>query len=556
MTLDDLNLPKENTPEQNAPVFTLDSLETPETSAPVITLDSLEEPAAPAAPVFTLDALEEDPVAEPIPEPIPVCIPEPVPEPVAEPAPAPIPEPLPVYTPEPVPAPVPQPVPQPVYRPEDRQPVYHSTPVQPVVHRSNVQPVVHHANPAQPTYHANPVQPVQPVQPQKPEKAPKVRGKKPHIAVRIPLQLLSFILAVALFAVVIGGVLLADLREVTSENGMKKLVNALLTGGESAPVQIHPAPIQADPMSNIAWDSTSPTIPGDITVDEDGNITIGGDVSINPEDIPDDILNGGGGEANVLNLVDWVYEQIDASTDKPLKFSKSEFREFVQESTVGDYVSEKLTGYTEDFINDTEETEITTREILKLLEENEDLMRTTLHVEPTDEQWDQIEVTVETMVEQNDINGTIRDKVYTAVDTVLEENAEMLGGMDRKGLQELLQTLTSDGLFFTFVGAAVLLLVLLCLLNYYNVPAGLTWAAVPTILAGIILALPVLLLNTAADTVSGLIPALSGVTGLLASFVDVFALIHYGVLGIGVLLLIVSIVWRVIRSVVRKSRAA
>ena len=181
-------------------------------------------------------------------------------------------------------------------------------------------------------------------------------------------------------------------------------------------------------------------------------------------------------------------------------------------------------------------------------------MRTTLHVEPTDEQWDQIEVTVETMVEENDINGTIREKVYTAVDKVLEENAEMLGGMDREGLQEMLQLLTSDGLFITFVGAAALLLLLLCLLNYYNVPAGLTWAAVPTILAGIIMALPILLLSTATDAVAGLIPELSAFVGLLASCLDVFAPIHYGLLGIGALLLIVSIIWRAIRGAVRRSR--
>lgn len=533
MTLDDLNLPKEEAPEQNAPVFTLDSLEVPETdpAAPVFTLDSLEEPEVPAAPVFTLDALEKTPA-----------------EPAAEPAPEP--------TPEPTPAPVPQPTPEPVFRGEDRQPVYHSTPVQPVVHRSNAQPVMHHTNPVQPTYHAAPVQPAEPVQPKKAAKAPKVRGKKPHIAVRIPLQLLSFVLAAALFAVVIGGVLLADLREVTSENGIKKLVNALLVGSESAPVHIQPTPVQADPMSNITWDSTSPSSPDDITVDEDGNIVIGGDVSINLEDIPDDILSGGGSEANVMNLVDWVYEQIDASTDKPLKFSKGELREFVQESTVSDYLSEKLAGYADDFINNSEKTEITTREVMNLLKENEDLMQSKLNMELTDEQWVQIEVTVETLVEENDINATIRSEVYTAVDKVLEENSEMLGGMERKELQELLQLLTSDGLFIAFVGAAIVLLVLLCLLNYYNVPAGLTWAAVPTILAGILLALPILLLDTATEAVAGLVPGLSAVMSLLTSCVDVFAPIHYGLLGIGVLLLIASIVWRVIRAAVRKSHAA
>lgn len=471
MTLDDLNLPEEETAGTSAPVFTLDALED-------------AKPAEPEMPVVDPEmSADAVPATEPIPEPV-------------------------VHTPP--------------------QPAYPSAPV------------------------AAPVaEPMQPAATNKPPKAPKPRRRKPHIALRIPMQLLSFVLAVVLFAVLICGVLLADLRQITSEGGIKQIVNALLMPTASAPVTVHPAPIQVDLMSNEEQSSTEGTLPGDITVDENGNISIGGDITIDPSDIPDDILTGGGSEANVGNLVDWIYEQIDESTDKPLKYTKEEMRAFVQESTVADYLSEKLAGYADDFINNTENTEITSREIMKLLKENEYLMKSKLNMELTDEQWDQIEKTVDEIVEKNDINATIRDTVYTAVDTALEETAPILGDVKREDLQATLQLLTSDSLFIGFAGAAVLLLLLLCLLNYYNVPAGLTWAAIPAMIAGTILSLPVLALQTATDVVMDLLPELNSIIGVLASFIGVFAPIHYGLLIIGFSLLIVSIVWRVVRAVVR-----
>ncbi len=504
--------------------MTLDDLNLPEPELPEVPAAGAEEPEATveATPVVTLDALEEEPAPEPTPEP------------------------------------------EPVFHQQPQQPVYHSTPTQPVYHNTQAQPVYHNS-PVRPVHSAQileptsaPEKPAAPIKHEKPAKHHK-HHRKPPIGLRVVMQFGSFLLAIALFAVVIGGVLIADLRELTSEGGIKKIVNALLMPVEKAPVSIHPAPIHAAPLSNKldepAAPGTQPTEPGDVTVDENGNVIIGGDTSVNLGDIPDDILTGGGGDGNVLNLVDWFYDQIDASTDKPLKYSREEMREFVQESTVSDYLSEKLAGYTADFINGTEETQIDTREVMDLLKENEDLMQSKLNMELNDQQWVQIENTVVKIVEEDDLNTTIRDKVYTAVDNVLEENSALLGGIDREDIQETLQFLTSDGLFFGILGGGLLLLALLILLNYYNPPAGLTWAAISVLMAGLILALPIVLLTTATELVISMIPGIAGVVGLLASFVDVFAPVHYTAVGIGAALLVASILWRILRAVFRKRRA-
>ncbi len=408
------------------------------------------------------------------------------------------------------------------------------------------------------------------------EKPKKRKKKKPHIALRILLQLLSFVLSLVLFVTLIAGVLLADLRQLTSEGGIKKIINALLIPGASAPVEIHVAPIQADRMS-VKWDETVPslpdgvtlppdatlppdvTLPGDITVDENGNITVGGEQVTIPDidisDIPVDILGGGSGEANVMDLVDWVYDTIEETGDVEMPCTKEEMRDFIQESTVADFVSEKLAGFTEDIINGTENTVITSDELVGLLKENEPLIKDKLKVEITEDQWFQIENAVVQVVEENKINETIRDTVYETVDSVLEENSAALGGLKREDIQAVLQTLTSDNLFYTFVGVTLGLLLLLCLLNFYNVPAGLTWASLPAIFAGLIMAAPILLLTNSADLVTGLVPDIGPVVGVLASFVGALKPIHYGLLGIGVGLLVLSIIWRIVRAIVRKNRA-
>lgn len=440
--------------------------------------------------------LEEAPeMPQPVPEELPETEPEAPCAPVSEP------EPLPLYDPEPQPEPGPVPA---------RDPEPQSAPV---------------------------------LAPE-PEK-PKKRRRKPHIALRILLQLLSFLLAWALFVTVLCGVALADLRQITSEAGIKKVVSALLnTTAEEAPVTVLPTPVQGVKLSSDGEDpdATADGTWGEIVVDGDGTVSIGDGISIDLGAIPDDILTGGGSDSNVSNLVDWLYDQVESSADADLKFSREELQDFVQESTVADYLSEKLAGFAEDFINGTDSTDFTADEIMDLLKENERLMKKKLDVELSDQQWAEVESAVEQLVEENNIGETVRTKVYDAIDSALEETTG--GEFGREDLQILLQALVSDGLFYGVVAVAVALVALLCLLNYYNVPGGLTWAAMFTLLAGAVVSLPLALAQEL-----GALYAEHALAGTLLSFLDVFKPIHYGVLILGGGLLAVSVIWRILRRV-------
>ena len=95
------------------------------------------------------------------------------------------------------------------------------------------------------------------------------------------------------------------------------------------------------------------------------------------------------------------------------------------------------------------------------------------------------------------------------------------------------------------MAVVAVLILLLCGANFYNIPAGMTWASMPCILIGGILALPIAVLQ--------LMPTILGEMAAFAPMVNVLAPIHYAVPVIGLVLLIGSIVWRIVRSCLRHS---
>ena len=394
---------------------------------------------------------------------------------------------------------------------EEATPVVAAPPVQipaPVV----AAPVIPQSAPAAPQY--------MPVQKQ--EKKVKTR-RKPHIVLRILMQLLSFVLCLVLVGSLVATVVLADLNHLRSAGGIKQLINAVLipdSGSQSAKPHVGAAGV---------------TIPGNVDL----------------SDLPIDLLTGGTAEENLESLIEWAYEKMEESSDVPLNFSKEDVMEFVEESTVTDFIADKLASYTEDFINGTQNTTITADEIMDLIEDNEDLIEEKFHMVITPNIRETIEKNVVKVVEEDDLNSTIRVQVFESVEQTIDQTASDMG-MSWEEIQPILQLLCADTTLYIAIGVCVLLLVLLCLLNYYNIPAGLTWFAIPSILVGILLTLPLVLLQTSPDLFAQFLP--TAVVGVVAAFADVLLPIHATVLIAGLAVLVVSIFWRVIRSVVNRKR--
>ena len=191
-----------------------------------------------------------------------------------------------------------------------------------------------------------------------------------------------------------------------------------------------------------------------------------------------------------------------------------------------------------------EHTEITAEELVQLVEENKTLIEETFQVEITDEQMAEIQANVTTIVEENDINGTIRTEMNKAMDSMTSEMAG--AGIPLAEIMQTVRLLSQDTVLYGAIGACVLLLLLLCGANFYNIPGGLTWASVPCILIGGLLAAPIAIVQT--------MPELLGGAASFAPMVGVLALNHYAVPAIGLALLIISIIWRIVRACVRNNR--
>lgn len=359
-----------------------------------------------------------------------------------------------------------------------------------------------------------------PVPVQIPKKAQQEKGKRrgPSLLVKIPLQLLSLLLSLVLVVFLLATAVLLDCNRMLSAGGIKQLVGAVLSVSQSA----NPSPNPAVGAVGVGVHMEDPTFPSDV-------------------EIPSEVLTDGSTEA----LVDWICDMVSQSTGQEVTVDREQVQTFVQESTVTDFLAEKVAGYADDFIHETRNTQITAEELQALFSENQALIEETFQVEITPEVKENIDAAIEKSVEENNLNDTIYEQVFTSMEEAIDDS---MPGMDSDTLRGYLQLLTSPGVVWGAIGLCVALMLLLCALNFYNLPGGLTWSAVSCILAGTILSLPVAILQSSPALLSDMLALPELVTHLVTSFLSVFALVHYGMLALGVALLLLSIVWRVIRA--------
>ena len=159
---------------------------------------------------------------------------------------------------------------------------------------------------------------------------------------------------------------------------------------------------------------------------------------------------------------------------------------------------------------------------------------------------------VEKIVVEQDINNTIREQVFTAVEDAINESVSSTGKR-WEDIQPLVKIICSDVTLYVAIGVCVLLMLLLMLLNFYNIPGGLTWIAIPCIIVGGLMTLALALAPSLPSMISG-IPAAA--VDIIASFTAALLPIHAFVPILGVALLIISIIWRAIRSAVLRKRSA
>lgn len=340
--------------------------------------------------------------------------------------------------------------------------------------------------------------------PQEPAPQQKYQRRKPHIALRIGMQFLSFVLCMMLCVSLVATVLIADLHVLTSAGGIKKIITAALMPSR--------APYAASAVVGAAGVRLNESQPS------------------------------GSGENNAV--MDMLYNTLQEMLGEDVNVDRSKLEEFVENSTVADFIAEKTAGLAEDIINGTEETQITAEDMIRLVEENKAAIEQSFGVTITEEQMTQIRDNMAQVMEQQDLTNKIRTEINKTIESATESAAG--AGIPLAEILDVIRLLTQDAVLYGAIGLCVLLIALLCGANFYNVPAGMTWAAVPCILIGLILSAPIAALQFMPDMLGGL--------GGLAGLVNVFAPIHYAVPIFGVVTLIASIVWRIVRSCIQNGQ--
>ncbi|MGN1000249.1 MAG: hypothetical protein ACI4PO_11920 [Faecousia sp.] len=353
--------------------------------------------------------------------------------------------------------------------------------------------------------------------------------QKPHVAIRILMQLLSLLLSLVLLFGVISAALVADLRQVTAKDGIKQILVTLLQG----PATVRPAVGAV----NIRLDSAS-------------------------EQSSSQVLDA---------LVDMAMEYLATMEGLPEELDenalRSEVEAFLNESTLVDFLTDKVAGYTSDYLTGEALTTITPEEIRQLVEENKEVIQNRFGIEITREQTDAIV----RAIEEVDIDTAVRKEVFESIDRMplggpsvrpedpdnpaLSENSGIPQNLTVGELVRILQQISSDSVMAACVGFCAVLVLLLLLCNFYSIPGGLGWASAPTIFAGLLLSLPIFWIQGNPETLTMLVNGEPTVANVIAGLASTLAPVHFAVLGIGIALAAASIAARVIRSVMRKRKA-
>ncbi len=249
-------------------------------------------------------------------------------------------------------------------------------------------------------------------------------------------------------------------------------------------------------------------------------------------------------------LVDWAYSFALQLLGEDADISKSDIREFIKVSTVQDFIVDKLSDTAESFLREgTFGSILTAEELSRFLQDNKELVQEYFGVELTPDRIDKLNE----LLEQAMAEGGLSQVIQEMVDSFLASDEPMTIGPVTltQTPQQLLDSIRAIA-----TGAVLTVLLLICLglaavlcgLNFYNLPGGLTWVSAACLVAGGMLSLALLLVD---KLTAGL------ETGaLLGTLARSFAPVHYGIFFGGVGLLAVSVLWRVLRSSAEKNRAA
>ena len=365
-------------------------------------------------------------------------------------------------------------------------------------------------------------QPELPVMPaaEKPQKIKKIRKtRKRPWPLKILLELIAIVLCVTLFAVTIAGALVLDLRVMTSQGGIEKILTQLLVSTPSGSAQ-----------------SQTP---------EHGTTVI----------LLSDGLTENEQEASNF-ITDMLYDMLQESIGQDLPVTKGQISEFLEKSTATEFIAEKMSGAIDDFLNDTSNTTITKDEVLELVRDNTELIKESFDFEITDDMIAEVETMLNDIpvweeLEQKGLVPYLEENLLLPdMETGSGSDGSVSGGLAAvKQAMEYVRLTTSNTAIACLAGVVIALALLVLLVNW-SLPKTLSDVGITFLFAGLILSS--LNFIGASGALEMLLADQMEIIGLINGILASIAVVHYTVLGTGVALIILAIIAKIIKNSRRK----
>lgn len=365
--------------------------------------------------------------------------------------------------------------------------------------------------------------------------------KKPAFPVRLALGFLSLILCVLLIGSVLAAELLMDLKILASSDSLKNILTKVAAASDAQ--ESEPSAQSRNPYLvslSDTWEIPDGFDPNDLPA------------GLDPSDIPADIASGDLGSIDLSDM-DSITELLDSDNlagviesfvqeylGEEVTVDAETAQKLLEESTVMDFISEKVDSFLEDCINGTATTTISTEELMGLLEENQTLIEETLEITIPEEKKTEIQQKFEQVVEESGINETIQSSVQTVREQKLDVPG--VGEMTVAEVLALVKDVTQTRNIVGAVAACVVLMLLVLALCFYNLGAGLRRCGYALTVAGAPLAVVQYFVSGGKEPLASAFAGQPQLLSTLQAAIQPLEKLHYGVLGAGLVLIVVGIV--------------
>lgn len=358
--------------------------------------------------------------------------------------------------------------------------------------------------------------------------------KKPHVVIRILLGIISVVLCIALFVGIFTAMVIGNIRVLTNKDNLQTFISEILfaTPKKHAPMILR----QGVGVGGVKLDEADAEMDGTQQM-----------------------------------IVDYVYDMLKDQFGDELPVSEEKVEELLSESTVPEFLSEKMASIMSDVLTGETTTTITSEEVVELIQENSELIQDTFGVEITQEHLD----AVSEWVEEADITNTVQQVVQGnlglkdpetgrpeegGVALAPEMQGSVLQGMvsgqvsvdnildgDIQTILAVFREITSVNILLTILGACAVLVVLLFLVNYWKPYAAVRCVGITAMIAALPFLIPTVLVLA--------VPAMFAEPGLsiVALVLRLTSVVCIGLFVGGVVLLAGSIVWGTLAK--KKARA-